>query len=60
MLSQIIQFIGLVNLPIKPDMCFFLVYDPLIFLIVFFLFHSYLILDWLRNRIHDLLFFYFL
>jgi len=37
MLSQIIQFIGLVNLPIKPDMCFFLVYDPLIFLIVFFI-----------------------
>jgi len=45
---------GFNELAIKPDM-FFLVSDILIFLIVF-LFHSYSILDWLRNGILSLFF----
>jgi hypothetical protein len=44
------------GLPIQLDI-FFLVSDPLIFLI-FFLFHSS-ILDWLRNEVYDLFIFTF-
>jgi hypothetical protein len=54
MLTRVIQFTGLVGLIIKPVMFFFIVFDPLIFLIIFF--HSYSILDWLRNEIHDFFF----
>ena len=58
MLTWVTRFTGLAGLPIKPDMFFFLVFGPLIFLI--FLFHFSLILDWLRNRIHGFFFLYFL
>ena len=45
------------GLPIIHDIYIFLVFGPLIFFI--FLFHSYLILDWLRNRIRCIFFFFF-
>ena len=50
-LIQVTRFTGLVGLPIKPGVFFFLVYDPFNFFI--FLFHSYLILSWSENKIHD-------
>jgi len=59
MLTWVTQFMSLTSLPIKIDM-FFLVSGPLFFLIVFFLFRSSLILDWLKNRIHDLFFLFFI
>ena len=40
-------------------MFFNIVFGTLIFLIVFFLFHSFSILDWLGNEINGLFFFYF-
>jgi hypothetical protein len=55
MLTRVTQFTGLVGLPIKPDMLFFLVSGPLIFLIVYFYFF-YSTLNWLRNEIHGLFF----
>jgi hypothetical protein len=55
-LTRVIQFMELMGLRIQLDI-FFLVSDPLIFLI-FFLFHSS-ILDWLRNEVYDLFIFTF-
>ena len=57
MLTRVIQFMELMGLRIQLDI-FFLVSDPLIFLIVFYLFHSS-ILDWLRNEVYDLFIFTF-
>jgi hypothetical protein len=56
MLTRVTQFTGLTGLPIKSDI-FFL--GSLIFLIVFFLFHSSSKLDWLGNEIYDLFFYTF-